>query len=84
LNRYWVTFERQQTPSLLNLGVGVTAYSEADARKLVAEAFDQRIVGVEVITDMRSIDQKHVIPHMGNHFERGIWFPTGFSKRGQL
>jgi hypothetical protein len=32
---------------------------------------------------MRSIDQKHVIPHMGNHFERGIWFPTGFSKRGQ-
>jgi hypothetical protein len=83
LKRYWVTFERQQTPSLLNLGVGVTAYSEADACKLVAEAFDQRIVRVEVITDMRSIDQKHVIPHMGNHFERGIWFPTGFSKRGQ-
>jgi hypothetical protein len=68
---------------LLNLGVGVTAYSEADARKLVAEVFDAAIIAVEVITDMQSIDQGHVAPNMGNHFERGIWFPLGFSKRGQ-
>jgi hypothetical protein len=60
-----------------------TAYSEADARKLVIEAFDRGIVAVEVITDMRSIDQNHVAPNMGNHFERGIWFPMGYSKRGQ-
>lgn len=39
LNRYWISFEKQKAPSVLNLGVGVTAYSEADARKLVAEAF---------------------------------------------
>jgi hypothetical protein len=81
LNRYWITFEKQQMPSVLNLSVGVTAYCEADARKLVAEVFDQRIVAVEVIADMRSIDQNHVAPNMGNHFERGIWFPLGYSKR---
>ncbi len=68
---------------MLNLGVGVTAYSEADARTLVAETFDRRIVAVEVITDMRAIDQNHVAPNMGNHLERGIWFPLGYSKRDQ-
>lgn len=83
MNRYWVTFERQPAPSVLNLGVGVTAYSEEDACKLVAEAFDQRIVAVEVIADMQSIDQNHVAPNMGDHFECGIWFPLGYSKKDQ-
>ncbi len=80
MNRYWVRFERQQTPSGLNLGVGVTAYSEADARQLVGEATNERIVTVELITDMRLIDQKHVAPNMGNHFERGTWYPLEYSK----
>lgn len=83
MNRYWISFERQTTPSVLNLGVGVTAYSESDAWKLVGEVFKERIVAVELITDMRSIDQNHVAPNMGNHFERGIWFPLGNSKGRQ-
>jgi hypothetical protein len=66
---------------VLNLGFGVTAYSETHARSLVAEAFNRGIVAVEVITDMRSIDQRHVAPNIGNHFERGIWFSLGYSRK---
>jgi hypothetical protein len=58
--------------------VGVTAYSEVDAREIVRAIFDRPIVKVEVISDMRDIEQNHVAPNMGNHFKRGIWFPLGY------
>lgn len=83
MKRYWITLEGPQKTSALQLGVGVTAYSEQDARKLVIEALDRRIEAVELITDMRSIDQKHVAPNIGDHFKRGIWFPLGYPKRDQ-
>jgi hypothetical protein len=75
MHRYWITFESGLRPSVLNLGAGVTATSEADARKMVADAFDKPIVRAVEIFDMSLIDQRHVVPNMGNHFERGIWFP---------
>jgi hypothetical protein len=77
MNRYWITLENLDTPSALNLGIGVTAWDESDARDLAAAvAGNRRIVAVRLITDMATIDQKHVIPNMGNHFARGVWFPA--------
>jgi hypothetical protein len=78
MERYWITFEKRADPSFLNLGVGVTAYSEADAREIVHAAFDRPMAKVEVISDMREIEQNHVAPNVGNHFKRGIWFPLGY------
>ncbi len=79
MERYWITFEKRDS-SFLNLGLGVTAYSEADAREIVRAVSDRPIVKIEVIFDMRDIEQKHVAPNMGNHFRRGIWFPLGHER----
>ena len=76
---YWIAFERQPTASLFNLGYGVTARSEADAREILAETIPDapRIVSVTPIKDMRDLDQGHVVPNMSNWFRRGVWFPKG-------
>jgi hypothetical protein len=65
---------------VLNLGCGITAYSESDARDLFTQVLgtDHRIVSIEPIEDMRSIEQNHVAPNLGNHMTRGIWFPRGY------
>jgi hypothetical protein len=77
---FWVTIERQQNPTPLNLGVGITATSEVDARQLFTEAFgtDLVIKDVTPVQNMNDLDQGHVIPNMGNWFRRGIWFPKGY------
>jgi hypothetical protein len=78
---YWVTLERTSGPSVLNLGAGVTARSEEDARRLLEAAFaDHRIVGLDVVEDVRTLDQGHVAPNMGNIFIRGVWFPLGYAQ----
>jgi hypothetical protein len=38
----------------------------------------KKFVDIEAITDMRQLDQNHVVPNMGNWFERGVWFPLGY------
>ncbi len=76
LNRYWITLETSNQPSVLNLGIGVTARDEPDARMLAALVSEgRRIVAVRLITDMGTIEQNHVAPNIGNHFQRGVWFP---------
>ena len=77
---FWVTLQAAQEHSPSNLGVGVTARSEADARHLIQLAFPRPtlIASIKPVTDMRELDQKHVVSNMGNWFERGVWFPLGY------
>jgi len=84
MHPYWIKFERQSYPTLFNLGVGVTADSEDDARNMVLSKMEDAplIVSVTIIKDMRELDQGHVVPNMGSWFQRGIWFPKGYETLG--
>jgi hypothetical protein len=73
LRRYWF-----QTKT--GFGFGVTAYSIADARELLAAVIHDRYRESEVLTitedvDIRSLDQAHVISNMGPPNLRGVWYP---------
>ena len=80
MHPFWITFQRQQTPTFFNLGVGITANSEEDARQILAATIERAppIANVTLINDMRDLDQGHVANNMGNWFRRGVWFPTGY------
>lgn len=70
---YWV-----RTDHPMSLGVGVTARSEGDAINLFQSAWPaDKIVGIQAINDIGELDQKHVVPNMGDWLRRGIWFPQG-------
>ena len=77
---FWVTLQAAQEHSPSSLGVGITARSQADARHIIEQAlpWPTLIAAIKPITDMRELDQKHVVPNMGNWFERGVWFPFGY------
>lgn len=63
----------------MNIGAGVTAHSEDDARHLATAAFPQaRVSTIAVVEDLGSLDKGHVAPNMGSALSRGIWFPLGF------
>lgn len=71
LVRYWFKTK-------LGYGIGVTAYSRADAEFLIESAnllIDQDVIEVIENIDIRTLDQGHVIPNMGPPNLRGIWFP---------
>ena len=73
LHRYWFDL-----PVLG--GVGVTAYSLADAEFLARGACSSLGVlfnadGVVEDIDVRDLDQNHVIPNMGPVNLRGVWYP---------
>lgn len=74
MHPYWTTIGD-------DLGVGVTANSEADALKLLARAFpSKKAIGIEIIKDMNNLDQNHVVPNLdgANRLRHGIWFPSGY------
>ncbi len=76
MERYWANTKQLPRPSPLNVGIGVTAHSEADARTLIAEHFGEiEIVGMMIVSDLGALDQKHVRPNMADHMVRGVWFP---------
>ena len=71
---YWIRTDRHS-----NLGVGVTAQSPEDAISLVQRVWpNDRIVDIGPVTDIAELDQRHVVPNMGNWLRRGIWFPLGY------
>jgi hypothetical protein len=80
---YWIRISPKDDPTPLHLGVGITAHSEEDARALFVAAFGSavQIQNIEPIENMQRLDQKHVVPNMGNVFTRGIWFPLGYDHR---
>jgi hypothetical protein len=73
LRRFWFALST-------GLGIGVTAGSEEEARML-AEAARERshpdatITGVTADVDVRTLDERRVVPHMGPPIVRGVWFP---------
>jgi hypothetical protein len=77
MERFWFKTRPSVDPTPLNMGIGVTAACEADARLLVREHFGDEVAveGVMVIADMTEIDQNHVAPNTGNHMVRGVWWP---------
>lgn len=80
LRRYWIEFSGEASFSLgFRPGCGVTAFDRDDAITLVREGFGERDLPtpsriVEDV-DVRTLDQGHVIPNMGDVTRRGIWFP---------
>jgi hypothetical protein len=65
----------------MSRGVGITAHSEGDAIVLFRLAWptSYKIVAIEPIEDMQTIDQEHVAPNMENWLKRGIWYPRGYA-----
>jgi hypothetical protein len=79
---YWIKVAPTKRPMPLNLGIGVTAHDEADARTLTRLLVGERaIVSIEIVEDVTSLDQAHVRPNMGNIFARGVWFPLDYEGR---
>jgi hypothetical protein len=77
MHPYWIVVERKLFPG--RTGIGITARSEAHALALLTKAYGSayRVISIKIIEDMRELDQKHVIPNMGNWFKLGIWYPRG-------
>jgi hypothetical protein len=84
---YWIRFDLRlsdQHPIGVLSGVGVTAHDRQDALALVKELVfgDQDlpiVLEVQEGIDISKLDQKHVVPNMGNPLKRGVWFPLGYS-----
>ena len=62
------------------MGLGVTAWSEADAFQLLEEGgydFHRRALEVvfRVVQKAEDVDLTHVAPNAGPVVVRGIWFP---------
>jgi hypothetical protein len=71
--RYWF-------PCTRGLGIGVTAWSREEAEKMARETLaihyrGSEMVGIVENVDIRSLDQKHVIPNMGPPSFIGVWYP---------
>jgi hypothetical protein len=80
LVRFWFEFERSSTPTILNIGCGVTAHDYDDALSLLRERV---FMGREIPTitrlvenvDTSTLDERHVLPNLGIASSRGVWFP---------
>ena len=76
MERFWARTRPLAQASPLNLGIGVTARSEADALALIAEHFSEvQVERIEILDDLATLDERHVRPNMGDHMVRGVWFP---------
>jgi hypothetical protein len=81
LRRFWFRFTADNRSSL---AYGVTAWTEEDARAILrAEVFGGDLPSDPEITadvDVRTLDQKHIVPNMEAPAWRGVWFPRGYAK----
>ena len=83
--RYWFEFEQDDKffpRVVVGVGCGVTAYDKNDAITLLQKTvFNDRtmpsITQIIENVDISELDESHVLPNMGNVFERGVWFPLG-------
>ena len=86
LHRYWIRFDlKLSDPHPIGVlpGIGVTAYDEEDALRMIRELVFVRhpLPQVkELITDIdvSTLDDRHVRPNMANPVVRGVWFPKGY------
>jgi hypothetical protein len=78
LDSFWYSFP--QDPHL-PMGLGVTAYSEPDARALLREQgfgaclAEAKEVSVQQGVSIGNLNQGHVVPNMGPMQLRGVWYP---------
>ena len=78
LHRYWIKLV-PPAPVGFTLGCGVTAFSEDDARQQIESRLRGSRAVVESVVadiDISMLDQRHVIPNIGDCTIRGIWFPA--------
>ena len=73
LRRYWFPKER-------GFGIGVTAFSEEEARSLAEEAnarygSEGELGPVIIDIDVSTLDAKHVLPNIGHSVIHGVWYP---------
>jgi len=74
LRRFWF-------PTTAGFGIGVTAESEADARRLAEEAAARhlppgaRLLSAVPDIDVRTLDPEHVLPNISPVVVRGVWYP---------
>lgn len=83
MRRYWFQFERLEKPTALNLGCGITAHDLVDAQAILHECIltrckDLKVKSVRHDVSFDELDNRHVVPNIGNMALRGIWFPQGF------
>jgi hypothetical protein len=86
LTHFWIEFDfsaEARPPLGTGLGVGVTAIDRGDALRLVAHRVfgDGPLPPIKELregVDVSTLDQGHVIPHMGPPHVRGVWFPLGY------
>jgi hypothetical protein len=72
LRRFWFK-------SIINSGIGITAYSFDEAELILNETIKKHNLElniVEVISDVdiRTLDQNHVVPNMNPPNLKGVWF----------
>ena len=79
LHRYWYGFTGN-FGCRVPFGVGVTAYSRADAQQLICAFLDWEDLPTpsEVIedVDVSTLDARTVLPHMSAPIWRGLWYPA--------
>jgi hypothetical protein len=73
LHRYWFSITK-------GLGIGVTAFTASEARKMAEEVLPISYPNAQLTTviedvDIRTLDQKHVVPNIGSVAMHGVWFP---------
>jgi hypothetical protein len=83
MRRFWIAIEPLPYASNLNLGCGVTAETEEEAVAILLEraAASNDAVSIRSITldvDVSTLDDRHVLPNVGNIFRKGIWWPQGY------
>lgn len=80
LTRYWFEFESLPRPSALNIGCGVTAHNVDDAKSLMQEWIFSgeplpKIRRIVESVNVSNLDERHVLPNIGQVAMRGVWFP---------
>ena len=76
LRRFWF----QCAPDQCWIGFGVTAFTCSEAEQIVGDYCDRlgrkpEITSVIEDVDIRTLDQKHVVPNMGPCNLPGLWYP---------
>ena len=71
------------SPAWGEAGQGVTATSLDEAKSLLLQRLSvtneqAALFEFSEVSSLTMLDAKHVLPNMGNHHKRGIWFPLGY------
>jgi hypothetical protein len=85
LRRFWFKFAGIKPYHSLRLECGITAHGRDGAINILRSTVFAgqefpRIESVAEDVDIRTLDQKHVIPNMEPPIWRGIWFPKGYTR----